>query len=182
MTLVAGDGDEAFPVHRAMMASSSDYFKAMFTGESTKPDQNICSTVQSPFAGTSSADVFFVLDVLFVGMTRALIALFLLPSCTVIASNAFYIHEHFNALTQVICSLVAVILPPGKLLKLTLCPHPSSIVCHCCAFMFMVLCTCNDCKCNLKKKKVLKLNPWKTGNIHVTKLPYFYDCIKIYIK
>lgn len=34
VTLVAGDGDEAFPVHRAMMASSSDYFKAMFTGES----------------------------------------------------------------------------------------------------------------------------------------------------
>lgn len=33
VTLVAGDGDEAFPVHRAMMASSSDYFKAMFTGE-----------------------------------------------------------------------------------------------------------------------------------------------------
>lgn len=32
VTLVAGDGDEAFPVHRAMMASSSDYFKAMFTG------------------------------------------------------------------------------------------------------------------------------------------------------
>ncbi|CAB1332988.1 unnamed protein product, partial [Coregonus sp. 'balchen'] len=31
VTLVAGDGDEAFPVHRAMMASSSDYFKAMFT-------------------------------------------------------------------------------------------------------------------------------------------------------
>ena len=34
VTLVAGDGDEAFPVHRAMMASSSDYFKAMFTGRS----------------------------------------------------------------------------------------------------------------------------------------------------
>lgn len=33
---MAGDGDEAFPVHRAMMASSSDYFKAMFTGGSTK--------------------------------------------------------------------------------------------------------------------------------------------------
>lgn len=30
---MAGDGDEAFPVHRAMMASSSDYFKAMFTGK-----------------------------------------------------------------------------------------------------------------------------------------------------
>ena len=38
VTLVAGDGDEAFPVHRAMMASSSDYFKAMFTGGSAKPE------------------------------------------------------------------------------------------------------------------------------------------------
>lgn len=37
VTLVAGDCDEAFPVHRAMMASSSDYFKAMFTGWSTSP-------------------------------------------------------------------------------------------------------------------------------------------------
>ncbi|MED6258265.1 kelch-like [Ataeniobius toweri] len=37
VTLVAGDGDEAFPVHRAMMASSSDYFKAMFTGGCAKP-------------------------------------------------------------------------------------------------------------------------------------------------
>lgn len=68
-------------------------------------------------------------------------------SSSLVRRNAFYIHEHFNTLTQAICSLVAVILPPGKLLKLTLCPHPSSIVCHCCAFMFMVLCTCNDCKC-----------------------------------
>lgn len=32
VTLVPGDGDEIFPVHRAMMASASDYFKAMFTG------------------------------------------------------------------------------------------------------------------------------------------------------
>ncbi|RMC20532.1 hypothetical protein DUI87_01383 [Hirundo rustica rustica] len=31
VTLVPGDGDEVFPVHRAMMASASDYFKAMFT-------------------------------------------------------------------------------------------------------------------------------------------------------
>lgn len=33
VTLVPGDGDEVFPVHRAMMASASDYFKAMFTGD-----------------------------------------------------------------------------------------------------------------------------------------------------
>lgn len=45
VTLVAGDGDEAFPVHRAMMASSSDYFKAMFTGESAQPTGNICTTL-----------------------------------------------------------------------------------------------------------------------------------------
>nr|XP_023698539.1 kelch-like protein 13 isoform X7 [Paramormyrops kingsleyae] len=38
VTLVPGDGDEAFPVHRAMMASSSDYFKAMFTGGMKEQD------------------------------------------------------------------------------------------------------------------------------------------------
>nr|XP_033796769.1 kelch-like protein 9 isoform X3 [Geotrypetes seraphini]XP_033796770.1 kelch-like protein 9 isoform X3 [Geotrypetes seraphini] len=32
VTLVSGDGLGSFPVHRAMMASASDYFKAMFTG------------------------------------------------------------------------------------------------------------------------------------------------------
>ncbi|XP_007894058.1 kelch-like protein 9 [Callorhinchus milii] len=32
VTLVPEDGDERFPVHRAMMASASDYFNAMFTG------------------------------------------------------------------------------------------------------------------------------------------------------
>ncbi|TRY59105.1 hypothetical protein DNTS_013233, partial [Danionella cerebrum] len=32
VTLVAGDSNEAFPVHRVIMASASDYFKAMFTG------------------------------------------------------------------------------------------------------------------------------------------------------
>jgi kelch-like protein 9/13 len=32
VTLMPGDTDDAFPVHRVMMASASDYFKAMFTG------------------------------------------------------------------------------------------------------------------------------------------------------
>ncbi|XP_055500219.1 kelch-like protein 9 isoform X1 [Leucoraja erinacea] len=32
VTLMPGDSDERFLVHRAMMASASDYFKAMFTG------------------------------------------------------------------------------------------------------------------------------------------------------
>ncbi|XP_041496418.1 kelch-like protein 13 isoform X6 [Microtus oregoni] len=32
VTLMPGDTDDAYPVHRVMMASASDYFKAMFTG------------------------------------------------------------------------------------------------------------------------------------------------------
>lgn len=32
VVLVPGDSKERFPVHRVIMASSSDYFKAMFTG------------------------------------------------------------------------------------------------------------------------------------------------------
>ncbi|XP_076119520.1 kelch-like protein 9 isoform X1 [Alosa pseudoharengus] len=32
VTLVPGDSSKTFPVHRAIMASASDYFKAMFTG------------------------------------------------------------------------------------------------------------------------------------------------------
>ncbi|XP_037542600.1 kelch-like protein 9 isoform X2 [Nematolebias whitei] len=32
VVLIPGDSKEAFPVHRVIMASSSDYFKAMFTG------------------------------------------------------------------------------------------------------------------------------------------------------
>ncbi|XP_016372934.1 kelch-like protein 9 isoform X1 [Sinocyclocheilus rhinocerous] len=32
VTLVPGDSSETFPVHRVIMASASDYFKAMFTG------------------------------------------------------------------------------------------------------------------------------------------------------
>ncbi|XP_072482468.1 kelch-like protein 13 isoform X10 [Notamacropus eugenii] len=38
VSLVPGDGDEAFAVHRAMMASASDYFKAMFTGGMKEQD------------------------------------------------------------------------------------------------------------------------------------------------
>lgn len=34
VVLVPGDSDEIFRVHRVIMALSSDYFKAMFTGES----------------------------------------------------------------------------------------------------------------------------------------------------
>lgn len=135
---MAGDGDEAFPVHRAMMASSSDYFKAMFTGESLSS--------MSLFTATSNTDVLFVCVCgVCVELTHASIALFLLPSCSVITTNKFYIHEHLGALAQGICSLVAVIWPPGKLLNLTLWPHPSSIVCHCYAFMFMALCHFREC-------------------------------------
>ncbi|XP_036030610.1 kelch-like protein 13 isoform X3 [Onychomys torridus] len=32
VTLMPGDTDDTYPVHRVMMASASDYFKAMFTG------------------------------------------------------------------------------------------------------------------------------------------------------
>ncbi|XP_061425864.1 kelch-like protein 9 isoform X2 [Lethenteron reissneri] len=38
VSLLPGDGEESFPVHRAMMASSSDYFKAMFTGGMKEQD------------------------------------------------------------------------------------------------------------------------------------------------
>ncbi|XP_060115965.1 kelch-like protein 13 [Heteronotia binoei] len=38
VTLVPGDGEETFPVHRAMMASASDYFKAMFTSGMKEQD------------------------------------------------------------------------------------------------------------------------------------------------
>lgn len=34
VVLVPGDSEETFCVHRVIMALSSDYFKAMFTGES----------------------------------------------------------------------------------------------------------------------------------------------------
>ncbi|XP_048396853.2 kelch-like protein 13 [Stegostoma tigrinum] len=39
VSLVPADGDEKFPVHRAMMASASDYFKAMFTGGMKEQEQ-----------------------------------------------------------------------------------------------------------------------------------------------
>ncbi|KAI4554836.1 hypothetical protein MJG53_020135 [Ovis ammon polii x Ovis aries] len=38
VTLMPGDTDDAFPVHRVMMASASDYFKAMFTGGMKEQD------------------------------------------------------------------------------------------------------------------------------------------------
>ncbi|KAM4818515.1 kelch-like protein 13 isoform 1-T2 [Thomomys bottae] len=38
VTLLPGDTDDAFPVHRVMMASASDYFKAMFTGGMKEQD------------------------------------------------------------------------------------------------------------------------------------------------
>lgn len=34
VVLIPGDSEETFLVHRVIMASSSDYFKAMFTGAS----------------------------------------------------------------------------------------------------------------------------------------------------
>uniref|UniRef100_A0A8D3A6C4 Si:rp71-68n21.9 n=2 Tax=Scophthalmus maximus TaxID=52904 RepID=A0A8D3A6C4_SCOMX len=38
VVLVPGDSEETFPVHRVIMASSSDYFKAMFTGGMREQD------------------------------------------------------------------------------------------------------------------------------------------------
>ncbi|XP_069744508.1 kelch-like protein 13 isoform X2 [Narcine bancroftii] len=40
VTLLPGDSDDRFPVHRAMMASASDYFKAMFTGGMKEQELN----------------------------------------------------------------------------------------------------------------------------------------------
>lgn len=36
VVLVPGDSGDTFPVHRVIMASCSDYFKAMFTGERSR--------------------------------------------------------------------------------------------------------------------------------------------------
>lgn len=36
VVLIPGDSEETFLVHRVIMASSSDYFKAMFTGQSAR--------------------------------------------------------------------------------------------------------------------------------------------------
>ncbi|MEJ1276836.1 hypothetical protein NN561_007747 [Cricetulus griseus] len=41
VTLLPGDTDDAFPVHRVMMASASDYFKAMFTGGCNRDEGEI---------------------------------------------------------------------------------------------------------------------------------------------
>ncbi|XP_053732923.1 kelch-like protein 9 isoform X1 [Synchiropus splendidus] len=38
VTLIPGDSEETFPVHKVIMASSSDYFKAMFTGGMKEQD------------------------------------------------------------------------------------------------------------------------------------------------
>lgn len=46
VTLVPRDGDEVFPVHRAMMASASDYFKAMFTGDFILLLVQVCEIIQ----------------------------------------------------------------------------------------------------------------------------------------
>lgn len=40
VVLIPGDDEETFLVHRVIMASSSDYFKAMFTGESNHNEYN----------------------------------------------------------------------------------------------------------------------------------------------
>lgn len=64
MTLVAGDGDEAFPVHRAMMASSSDYFKAMFTGGSANSASltRACARLRGAEAGIEQKRVTYCIE------------------------------------------------------------------------------------------------------------------------
>lgn len=46
VVLIPGDSEEAFQVHRVIMASSSDYFKAMFTGELRVEDRLKCISWQ----------------------------------------------------------------------------------------------------------------------------------------
>ncbi|XP_064167375.1 kelch-like protein 9 [Anguilla rostrata] len=41
VTLVPGDSSAVFPVHRVIMASASDYFKAMFTGGMREQEQKV---------------------------------------------------------------------------------------------------------------------------------------------
>lgn len=50
VVLVPGDSEEHFLVHRVIMASSSDYFKAMFTGELDQSRQHI-NAAKSYFYG-----------------------------------------------------------------------------------------------------------------------------------
>lgn len=57
VVLVPGDSDETFRVHRVLMALSSDYFKAMFTGQCG------CSATQGPralFHAATQNDVFLL--------------------------------------------------------------------------------------------------------------------------
>uniref|UniRef100_UPI00358EE3F3 kelch-like protein 9 isoform X2 n=1 Tax=Myxine glutinosa TaxID=7769 RepID=UPI00358EE3F3 len=60
VTLVPGDGEESFPVHRAMMASSSDYFKAMFTGGMKEQDLS-----QIKLLGVSSMGLKKIIDFIY---------------------------------------------------------------------------------------------------------------------
>lgn len=41
VTLVPGDSNDTFPVHRVIMASASDYFKAMFTGRMREQEMKV---------------------------------------------------------------------------------------------------------------------------------------------
>lgn len=55
VVLVPGDSKETFPVHRVIMASSSDYFKAMFTGEWSPLSGSLAKGRQHEKVGTKSS-------------------------------------------------------------------------------------------------------------------------------